>query len=506
MDSRIKRLLKDLTDSDNDLRALAAMTLMKLDYPERATREEVLTSLMTATGDAHISVRFFARRAIDKIKKAEKLLQSAQGDDQTPIDARLDSSEFDDRLSAVMQIGADLNKDYKEKLLNMLETEEHPFVRASLISTLKLFLEGNEADVLSRFLSDPDSRVRSNCIEALEFLKVTEAIPSLFSALQDKDNRIRAVAAKALQSFGEEKVFAELKKMLGSSEEWMKGSAIYALSHIQAGEAVELIIETARSAPNSETRVKAIIALANYYDLAAHTFLRGLAQHGEGLFKETAQRALRLNEEKFGETPPSETLARHDESSVPDANNVDASQSKETEPKIAEDIANTVTQFFRKGKDEAVGLSGKSAISFAATDLKKQVDEICKEAGKVAFDLYQSGDMTIPDLLTIGHEVLRMNFFIQKYTDQEEKASNKKPEGFFEQIKRLFTASTATKQSQSQVEKFSKKREELFIKLGRASMRKYLSEEFQPKTLEPYFLNWEKLNKKLALEKKKLNN
>lgn len=495
MDTKLKRLLKDLTDNDNDLRALAAMTLMKLDYPERATREEVQNALMKATGDAHISVRFFARRAIDKIKKAEKLLLGTQGEDQPPIDVRLDSSDFNDRLSAVMQIGNDLNKDYKEKLLEMLDTEEHPFVRASLISTLKFFLERTEADVLSNFLSDPDSRVRSNSIEALEFLKANEAIPSLFSALEDKDNRIRAVAAKALQSFGEEMVFAELKKMLGSSEEWMKGSAIYALSHIQAGEAVELIIETARNAPNSETRIKAIIALANYYDLAAHTFLRGLAQHGEDLFKETAQRALRLNEEKFGVTPPSETLAWQDESNRPDAEKGDTTQTGAEEPKIAEDIANTVAQFFRKGKDQAVGLSEKTAISFAATDLKKQVDEICKEAGKVAFDLYQSGDMTAPDLLTIGHEILRMNFFIQKYADQEEKASSKKPEGFFEQIKRLFTASSATKQSHSQVEKFSQKREELFVKLGHASMKKYLSEEFQPKTLEPYFLNWEKLNK-----------
>ena len=34
MDIKIKRLLKDLHNSDDDLRTLSAMTLMKLDFPE----------------------------------------------------------------------------------------------------------------------------------------------------------------------------------------------------------------------------------------------------------------------------------------------------------------------------------------------------------------------------------------------------------------------------------------------------------------------------------------
>ena len=224
MDPKVKRLLKDLHNTDDDLRALSAMTLMKLDFPDAETRNEVVTALVKSTQDENVSVRFFSRKALDKISKTEKMMVSSMEGASVPIVDRLSSPNFRTRLSAVMDIKTKAEKseegvkeEYKAKLMEMLETEDHPFVVAGLISCLKYFLEKEEASVLSRFLSDVDNRVRSNTIEAIEFLKAEEAIPSLFQHLSDHDNRIRAVAAKALQSFGEEKVFTELKKMLDSS-------------------------------------------------------------------------------------------------------------------------------------------------------------------------------------------------------------------------------------------------------------------------------------------------
>jgi HEAT repeat protein len=479
MDIKVKRLLKDLTNTDDDLRALSAMTLMKLDFPDREAREQVLASLIEATRDKNVSVRFFSRKAIDKIKKTERILKpGAEGMPGMSVSDRLDSEDYEDRLAAVMEIRATADEQYQQRLTGMLDIEEHAFVRAALISCLKLFLSKEQAGLLSRFLQDPDNRVRSNTIEALEHLKAEEAIPALFSALADPDNRIRAVAAKALQSFGEEKVFAELKKMLESPEEWMKGSAIYALSHIQAGEAIELLIETARSATHAETRVKAIVALANYHDSSAYGFLRGMGSSGEGIFKETANRALKLMEEKFGPDIPQKTIVV-----MPGDDKAPAAPAGEPHPESAtEDITSAVTRFFRKGKDEAIGLSNKAAISFSVTDIRKETDELFKEVGRTVFDIYQGGGLELPELLTLGHEILRMNFFIQKYAEQEEKASGKKPEGFFDQLKGFFTRSAEQKQSASQGEKFSKKRDELFLKLGQLSVRKFASGEFQQKS------------------------
>ncbi len=499
MEIKTKRLLKDLTNLDDDLRALSAMTLMKLDFPEKETRTEVLSSLIEATRDKNVSVRFFARRAIDKIKKAEKLLRASDGETGTfNIDELLQSEDFEDRLQAVMIVKKQNLVDYKQKLVKMLSSEEHAFVRAALVSTLSEFLEKEEAGVLSPFLNDYDNRVRSNTIEALEKLKSEEAIPGLFSALADPDNRIRSVAAKALQSFGEEKVFAELKKMLDSSEEWMKGSAIYALSHIQAGEAIELLVEAARNATHSETRIKAIVALANYHDLTSFGFLRGMATGGEGIFKETAQRSLKLLEEKFGVEPPVRTLVTTEvEEKAGDVASADGVSGDNS----AEDIASAVSKFFRMGKDEEVGLSHKASLSFSVTDIQKEIDELFKEVGRSVFEMYQAGEVEIPELLTLGHEVLRMNFFIQKYSDQEEKAAEKKTEGFFGQLKSFFGKSPEEKKSASQADKFVKKRDELFLRFGKLALKKFASEEFQAKSLEPYSLTYQKLQKKIDSQK-----
>ena len=500
MDIKIKRLLRDLANPDDDLRALSTMTLMKLDFPDKAVREVVVKELMTATQDKNISVRFFARKAIDKIKRTENLLKAGGPAAKAPIEVRLKSDSYEERLEAVMQVNEEKNAAYKDHLIAMLSVEQHAFVKAALISCLKHFLDKTQAGYLSPFLSDPDNRVRSNCIEALEYMKVQEAIPSLFSALSDPDNRIRSVAAKALQSFGEEKVFTELKKMLESDEEWMKGSAIYALSHIQAGESISMLIEAARSAEHGETRLKAIIALANYNDLSSYGFLKHLAITGEPPFKEAAARSLKLIEEKFGPEPPTSTLVVAPEEKEENIENSSAS----AESSKPADLASTVSKFFRKGKDEAIGLSKKAAINFAVTDLEKEIGELQKEVGKIVFEIYQSGELALPELLTIGHEILRMNYFIQKYQEQETKKESPKETGFFGQLKSLFSKANEKVTKSSEADKFIKKRDELFVRLGQLSFRKYELEEFKHDAIEGYCLTYKSLIKKLENEKKKL--
>ena len=512
MDIKIKRLLKDLHNSDDDLRTLSAMTLMKLDFPEEETRNEVVSNLVKATQDENVSVRFFARKALDKISMAEKLMVSSVEGATVPIKDRLVSHNFRTRLSAVMDIknkaqkGDDgIKEQYKDILLKMLETEDHPFVIAGLISCLKYFLEKSEANILSKFLTDSDNRVRSNTIEAIEFLKAEDAIPSLFSALSDNDNRIRAVAAKALQSFGEEKVFTELKKMLESPEEWMKGSAIYALSHIQAGEAIKMLMEAARNSSSPDTKAKAVIALANYCDSTAYSFLKGMSINGDGPAKEAAVRALKLMEEKYGSEPPATTIVTED--SVEE----DKNESNDKQPEAAkeEDLATTVTKFFRRGKDEAIGLSNKAAINFALNDLRKQRDEHVREVGRSVYDLYQGGELEWQDLLSIGNEILRMNYFIQKYSEQPEKKATaaKSGEGFFAQLKSFFSPKTQEqKNSANQVEQYTKRRDDLFLRMGQLALRKYEDKEddFKPKSLEAQYLTYQKLADRLEKEQKRL--
>ena len=512
MDIKIKRLLKDLHNSDDDLRTLSAMTLMKLDFPEQETRNEVVSNLVKATQDENVSVRFFARKALDKISMAEKLMITSVEGSNVPIKDRLASHNFRTRLSAVMDIKNKAQKgengikeQYKEVLQKMLETEDHPFVVAGLISCLKFFLEKEEASLLSKYLTDSDNRVRSNTIEAIEYLKAEDAIPSLFSALSDNDNRIRAVAAKALQSFGEEKVFTELKKMLESPEEWMKGSAIYALSHIQAGEAIKMLMEAARKSTSPDTKTKAVIALANYCDSTAYSFLKGMSLNGDPASKEAAVKALKLMEEKFGSEPPATTIVSED---VVEEDKNEGGE-KQTETAKEEDLATTVTKFFRRGKDEAIGLSNKAAINFALNDLRKERDEHVREVGRAVYDLYQGGELEWQDLLSIGNEILRMNYFIQKYSEQPEKkaAAAKTNEGFFAQLKSFFSPKTQEQKNYSnQIEQYTKRRDDLFLRMGQLALRKYEDndDDFKPKSLEAQYLTYQKLADRLEKEQKRL--
>jgi len=497
MELNIKRLLKDLANPDDDLRALSTMTFMKVEIPDRKTRDEVVGVLMKSTRDKNVSVRFFARKAIDKLRQAN-LQEEGQPDKQSP-EMSLGSANYEDRVSALMQIAHEGRKEFKYRLVAMLKTERHDFVKATLISCLKQFMSKEEAGQLSPFLTDPDSRVRSNTIEALEHLKAEEAIPSLFAALQDQDNRIRAVAAKALQAFGEEKVFAELKKMLASDEEWLKVSAIYALSHIDAGAAITLLIEAAKATGSHDTRVKAIIALANYKDSTSFKFLHVTSISGEEPFKSTAAKALKLFEEKFGEIVPETTMV----GPIPEPE-VAADKKATQTPPPAQDLAGTVSQFFRRGKEEAIGLSQRAAISFAVNDLKKEQGELQKEAGRVVFEIYQQGDLQLPELLTISHEILRMNYYIQKYTDEEDGHQPTKKEGFFAQLKGFFTKQAPKSSKALQAEKFSLKREELFQKLGEATFRKFAAKELISPLIEGYYSSYVNLEEKLQKGKPRL--
>jgi HEAT repeat protein len=495
MEKNLKRLAKDLSNPDEDLRALSAMTLLKIEIVDPDDREEIVKELRKATRDKNIAVRFFSRRAIDKIKRqrdAENV-----GAESLPLDAALQSEDFEIRMDAVMRIARDNRAEYKSQLLEMLQSEKNDFVRATLISGLKVFLSKEEARLLSRFLNDPDSRVRSNTIEALEHLKADEAIPNLFPCLEDPDNRIRAVAAKALQSFGEAKVFAGLKRMLNSKEEWMRGSAIFSLSHIYSPESVQFLIDSARTTGPVDLRVKALVALANFNDSASYGFLKLTSGTGEEPFKSVAGKALKLFEEKFGGTPPMTTILEEKKESSPEKKSAGAGSAAPPA-----DFTATVSKFFRKGKQEAVDLSQKAAINFVLTDLEKEATELQKEAGRILFELYQRGDMKVPELLTIGHEILRMNFFIQKYSEEEEKAHKSEKGGFFSHLKALFTStSNAATGKVSQIGKFTQKREELFQKLGKSAFFKMKVGEYTPTDLDGYFQAFQKIEEKIAKQK-----
>ncbi len=503
MDLNIKRLLRDLANPDEDLRTLAAMTLVKIEIPDPDVRTKVLEALRGATHDKNISVRFFARKALGRFKDESALEDTRPALPLSDLHASLASDDFEERIAALMKIGQEKKVEHKDHLVAMLKSETNEFVRATLVSTLGGMLGREEAAVLSGFLNDPDGRVRSNTIEALERIGADEAIPSLFPCLEDPDNRIRAAAAKALSSFGEGKVFAVLRKMLQAAEEWMKSSAIYALSHIRAGESIQLLIETATSAP-PDTRVKAIVALANFHDLTVHGFLKHTTTQAEPM-RSAAAKALKLIEEKFGGQVPASTIVK--EQPLPEGASGAGVSGKASimgrtgprpggakKPAEKADLASTVTQFFRKGKDEATApLSGGAQVRFSLTDVAKEQEELAKEAGRVVFEMYQRGDVKLSELLTLCHEVLRMNFFIQKYSEEEKKEQAET--GFFANLKNMFSRAPEKKKQSDQVDRYNKKKDEIFLQLGKRAFSRMddPEDDFRPLELEGFHKTWQRL-------------
>lgn len=498
MEKNIKRLLKDLANPDGDLRALSAMTLLKIEIIDAETRDEVLKELMKATKDKNISVRFFLRKAIAKLRADRD--QEGTPPAAPPIDQALASEDFEERMGAVMRINREGKTEYKDRLIEMLKHEHHDFVKAALLSCLPKFVDKSQAELFSPFLGDADNRVRANAIDALEAIKAETTIPLLFPLLEDTDNRIRASAAKALSSFGEEKVFTVLKKMLQSQEEWMKMSAIHALSHITSGESIKLLLDAAKNPGQADTRLRAMGALANYHDLATYGFLKHMTTNSEEPFKGAAVRALKLMEEKFGAEAPVSTLV------------VDKEAEKKTVAAAAaskgdgsKDVGSSVVQFFRKGKDQAVGMSQNAAIKYALTDLQNEMKELQKEAGRVIFEIYQRGDLQLPDLLTVSHEVLRMNFFIQKYTEEAERNAQPQGSGLFASLKNLFGKAQAKDPKLVQAEKFTQKREELYQKLGQLAFTRFADKIYTPAELEGYFKAFQNLESKLQREKDRIS-
>ncbi len=509
MDIRYRKLVRDLNDKDVDLRALAAMTLMKLDFPDAETRNSVREALVDASQDENIAVRFFSRKAVDRIDKHEKNL-GALAQPSGTLDEQLASDDVQTVVAALMTIRDSIAKNdtqyanYGKVLKEMLSHDCHSYVRATLISVLKYFLPPEETSILSPYLSDPDSRVKANTIEAIEYLQVADSIPKLFHMLNDPDNRVKAVAAKALQSFEDEKVYGVLEKMLESQEEWMKASAVYSLSRIVSGEAITMLIQTvADSSANLEIRLRALQGLGNYYDSFVYAFARSFIQKpastkDEQLLRETALKLMRRLEERTG-TPPEDTIMTQEQ----------IQNLKNSGEKIgAETTFSTVTKFFAKNKEAASSGEQVNAGALEKENLKKLQNELASfynDVGTLAFDLYQSGTLDNNGLISIGHEILQVNYSIEQFHARQAEAKQQKASlGFLDSIKNWFSSKVAESghsHENTQSAFFAKRRLQLMEKLGRETMQKYEDGIYSHEKFEDSFQKYQTLKEQLERAK-----
>ncbi|OQA08983.1 MAG: putative phycocyanin operon protein Z [bacterium ADurb.Bin374] len=241
-----------LDDPNNRVRANVAKAIWKFgDFDVSDTLNQMLThadklyraSAAYALGEIH-DVRFIPKLATalrdddaDVRRNAANALKKLQSPDAvkllTPL---LDDPNYDVRVQVVQAIVRCSPASIPDLLVPRLDREENPIVKATLISCIAETADPLYSDLLFKFLEDPDSRVVSNTIEALQKLNKSappqKLIAFLKRLLSHEDNRIKTNAIRALWSWNEYSVLDNLHQLLNHSELRHRQSAMYVLGEI----------------------------------------------------------------------------------------------------------------------------------------------------------------------------------------------------------------------------------------------------------------------------------
>jgi hypothetical protein len=279
-----KRLVQDLKNPDEDIRIFACMSIINANSIGKNSAEKLFEVLFPLTQDDNICLRFYAKKALNRVKEFLTQYVSEQSEEETFFGLKeLRDSVYIEYLKWFQEYVGEsppsisvndlIEKLYKfcqydqpevlHILLKILERTGNAYIKATIIKILGYKKDKDLLLTLSQFLKDEDPRVRSNAVEAIERIGSKEGIKLLVPLLQDEDNRVKATVARALGKFGEEEVYTVLSQMLDSFELWMRESAVYALSELKTVQAKFLLLKALND--NSEIiKTKVIQSLRNY--------------------------------------------------------------------------------------------------------------------------------------------------------------------------------------------------------------------------------------------------
>ncbi|MBI4866995.1 MAG: HEAT repeat domain-containing protein [Candidatus Wallbacteria bacterium] len=261
-----EKLALELGSPDEEARKEAVLAMTELADPT------FIGELRKATADPSPAVRFFARRAVDKLARLEerprdpvwlRALEQAAGDAISVESWRalLADPDAETRLKNVMATLGVSDPAIVPLLWERLTVEGDVRVRASLVKAVARFRKREGFDLLAPLVSDPDPRVRANAIEALDELADERLKPLLEPFLDDADNRIRGNALKAMSRFDRPRALHGAHQMAASSEIWMRATAIWLYREL-GGEQARLALERMASRETGEMAEKVAHALA----------------------------------------------------------------------------------------------------------------------------------------------------------------------------------------------------------------------------------------------------
>jgi len=227
----IKALIKNLNDTDYDVRFSAISALAKL------KDKSCVKPLIEALNDKSPEIRLNAINALanNKSKEAIPYFKKALNDEDEYV-----------RAAAANAIGKIKDTQATQYLISKLNIEKTDRVKATIVKVLGQLGDISVIDTLKQNLNAKDARVRANTIEVLDSIGCPDIVNLTKPLLFDANNRVKANAAVVIFNRGnsEEKLEAAhvLWNMLNHKDKWMRASACCALGMIGREEHVNLLL------------------------------------------------------------------------------------------------------------------------------------------------------------------------------------------------------------------------------------------------------------------------
>jgi HEAT repeat protein len=145
----------------------------------------------------------------------------------------LHNSNYRKRQAAARSMGRSGNSEYLPCLLNSLESEKNPEVKATVIVAIACTGTLDTIESIAPYLNSSNSRLRAACVKAMEHLGPPDIFLRIRGLLTDSDNQVITMVVKALWTSDPEALLGEIKNLLASPNKNHRKSAVWAVSELQ---------------------------------------------------------------------------------------------------------------------------------------------------------------------------------------------------------------------------------------------------------------------------------
>lgn len=451
----IKRIVRDLQDPDEDIATYASMNVLRLREVNPDEIRAVSPVLRDATTHDSISVRFFAKKALNALRhqmakypefrvELDALRAETMGTSWIDLLANLEDAETEKKLVVLDLLRDVQDPSLASATLDFMQREGDPFVLAEAVKVVGAVGDERNLPGLEPYLSHSDSRVRSNTAEALEEIGGKQVMLAILPLLDDEDNRVKGTVAKLLGKYGEHNVLHALSDMIHSVELWMRESATYALGFVPFRESEDLLFEALLDV-NPEVQAKAIYSLQLLRSRSAREYLETVVRQADPKLGEMASIALgKINQDpqdypyfdeanRYSDTPLAQRLQAHRKSKKDDepAPGEPGEGEEGAEGEVVEKPQGFFARMRAKREDDKL----KEMLKEERLGLDNELFLKRSELGRLALDIWRGGELADLEFLKVlNNDVKKILYLIDLKESQkkeiEEEASRSSFLGF----------------------------------------------------------------------------